>query len=279
VDPRLQRRVQRYGWDKAAPHYEAFWAAQLGPAQDRLLELAALRPGERVLDVACGTGLITFRAAASVQPGGAVVATDISEQMVTRVAEGATARGLAHVTAQRADAETPVFEAATFDAVLCGLGLMYVPEPPAALREMRRLLRPGGRASVAVWGARSRCGWADIFPIVDRRVQSEVCPMFFQLGTGDVLRREMEEAGFIAVHVDRITTVLEYASADQAIGAAFAGGPVAMAYSRFDEPTREEAHAEYLASIAPYARDGGYAIPGEFVVARGTAGADRSSHP
>jgi SAM-dependent methyltransferase len=155
---------------------------------------------------------------------------------------------------------------------------MYVPDPPAALREMRRLLKPGGRASVAVWGTRSRCGWAEIFSIVDRRVQSEVCPMFFQLGTGDQLRRQMEEAGFAGVHVDRIATVLEYASADDAIGAAFAGGPVAMAYSRFDEPTREEAHAEYLASIAPYQRGGGYAIPGEFVIACGTASAsDRAA--
>jgi ubiquinone/menaquinone biosynthesis C-methylase UbiE len=271
MDPRLQLRVQRYGWDKAAALYEGYWAAQLRPAQDRLLARAALRPGERVLDVACGTGLVTLRAAEAVGPGGTVVATDISEQMVAQVQAAAAARGLAQVTVRRGDAEAPMFDAGSFGAVLCALGLMYVPRPLAALREMRRVLEPGGRAVAAVWGARARCGWAEIFPIVDRRVQSDVCPMFFQLGTGETLRLQMEEAGFSSVEVDRIPTVLEYASDVEAVGAAFAGGPVALAYSRFDATTREEAHAEYLASIAPFRRGDGYAIPGEFVVAIGRA--------
>ena len=266
MEPRLQLRVQRYGWDKAAAHYEAFWAAQLKPAQDRLLELAALRAGERVLDVACGTGLITFRAAEAVGPRGVVVATDISDEMIGHVQHIAAERGLPNITARRAHAEERVFEAATFDAVLCGLGLMYAPDPLEALREMRRLLTPAGRAVAAVWGARSKCGWAHIFPIVDSRVQSEVCPMFFQLGTAENLRTEMEAAGFGDIHVDRLSTVLDYDSAEDAIGAAFVGGPVAMAYSRFDETTRRDAHAEYLESIAPFKRGAGYAIPGEFVV-------------
>jgi hypothetical protein len=132
-------------------------------------------------------------------------------------------------------------------------------------------LKRGGRGVVAVWGARSKCGWAEVFPIVDRRVESEVCPLFFQLGTGESLRMDMEAAGFAGIQVDRISTVLEYASPADAIGAAFVGGPVAMAYSRFDERTREEAHAEYLESIARFKTGAGYAIPGEFVVARGTA--------
>jgi ubiquinone/menaquinone biosynthesis C-methylase UbiE len=68
MDANLQRRVQRYGWDKAAPYYERSWHAQLEPAQDSLLELAGLKAGDRVLDAACGTGLVTFRAAALVAP-------------------------------------------------------------------------------------------------------------------------------------------------------------------------------------------------------------------
>ncbi|MBI1967934.1 MAG: methyltransferase domain-containing protein [Gemmatimonadetes bacterium] len=268
MDARFQRRVQRYGWDKAAAYYEQGWARQLEPAQTRLLELAALAPGERVLDVACGTGLVTFPAGAAVGPRGAVVGTDISEVMVARLRQAATSRGVANVTAERMDAEDLRFPDGSFDVVLCALGLMYFPDPRKSLQEMRRLLRLGGRVAVAVWGARDRCGWAEIFPIVDRRVASEVCPLFFQLGTGDGLGLTMEMAGLTDMTVDRIATTLHYDSGEEACGAAFAGGPVAMAYSRFDQRTREDAFAEYLASIEPYRRGDQYAIPGEFVVAR-----------
>jgi ubiquinone/menaquinone biosynthesis C-methylase UbiE len=268
VEPALQRRVQRYGWDKAADDYERFWSAQLKPAQDRLLEMAALKPGEHVLDLACGTGLVSLRAARLVGPSGRLVGTDISARMVERAREEARRQGLAHAVFERMGAEALDLPGGTFDVVLCALGLMYLPDAGAGLREMRRVLAPGGRAIVAVWGARSRCGWADIFPIVDARVRSEVCPLFFMLGTGKRLAHEFASAEFTDIAVDRLSTVLEYATADDAIGAAFAGGPVAMAYSRFDEATRAEAHAEYLASIAA-CRDGeGYRIPGEFVVAR-----------
>jgi ubiquinone/menaquinone biosynthesis C-methylase UbiE len=269
MEERLQLRVQRYGWDKASRHYETYWSAQLRPAQDRMMEVAGLKPGERVLDVACGTGLVTFRAAEAVGGGGEVVASDISEQMVQSVNQAARSRGIDNVTARRAHAAERVFDAGSFDVVLCALGLMYVPEPLAALREMHRVLRPRGRAVAAVWGARARCGWAEIFPIVEQRVKSDVCPMFFQLGTGDSLRARMEDAGFQSVETVRITTTLEYSTADDAVGAAFAGGPVAMAYSRFDDDMRAGAHAEYLESIAEFRRGEGYAVPGEFVIARG----------
>jgi ubiquinone/menaquinone biosynthesis C-methylase UbiE len=269
MDPRLQRRVQRYGWDKAAPLYEQLWQRQLAPAQHRMLELAALAPGERVLDVACGTGLVTFPAADAVGPGGTVLATDLSEAMVAALAAEADRRGAGdRVRARRMDAEHLDVPDASFDAVLCGLGLMYVPDPLQAVREFRRVLRPGGRAALAVWGARARCGWAEIFPIVDRRVASDVCPMFFQLGAGGALATVARQAGFDDVTADRLSTILEYASDEEAGAAAFAGGPVALAYSRFDPATRAEVHAEYLASIAPWKTAAGYAIPGEFVVIR-----------
>jgi ubiquinone/menaquinone biosynthesis C-methylase UbiE len=268
MDAQLQRRVQRYGWDRAADHYDASWAAQLEPAQDALLALAALKPEERVLDVACGTGLVTFRAAGAVGGRGIVTATDISDRMVQRVSDEARRRGLENVRALRMGAESLDFPPGSFDAVLCALGLMYVPDEGAALAEMRRVLVPGARAVAAVWGARNRCGWAEIFPIVEARVQSDVCPMFFQLGTGETLAQRFIQSGFGRVHTERITTELLYDSADAAADAAFAGGPVAMAYSRFDEATRASARAEYVASIAPYSAGAGYRIPGEFVIVK-----------
>ena len=82
MDARLQRRVQRYGWDLAARDYETLWQAQLADAQTALLAAAALATGEQVLDVACGTGLVTFEAARAVGQSGRVLGIDLSGGMV-----------------------------------------------------------------------------------------------------------------------------------------------------------------------------------------------------
>ena len=268
MDARLQRRVQRYGWDKASEHYERFWAAQLAPAHALLLELAALKPGESVIDVACGTGLVTFAAAKQVGPTGRVTGTDLSAEMISAITARAAELGV-RGEFTRQDAEALDLPDASFDAALCALGLMYVPDAVKALREMHRVLKPGARAVASVWGARKNCGWAEIFPIVERRVASEVCPLFFLLGTGDALCDAFAFAGFRNVEMKRISTTLNYASDEDALGASFAGGPVALAYAHFDAATRESAHAEYLESIAGWKAGTGYAVPGEFVVVRG----------
>ena len=270
MEARLQRRVQRYGWNKAAAHYEGFWSEQLRPAQDLMMQLAALRSGERVLDIACGTGLVTFRAAEAVGPTGFVAASDISEDMVAAVAAAADARGIKG-DFRRMDAETLEHPDHDFDVVLCGLGLMYVAEPPNALREMHRVLRRGGRAAAAVWGARKNCGWAEIVPIVERRTASDVCPMFFALGTGGTMAEAFRQAGFTNVREERISVPIVFPTADAAVGAAFVGGPVALAHSRFDEATRDSAYAEYLESIEAHRRGDAYHVPGEFVAVVGTA--------
>ncbi|MGE3277725.1 MAG: class I SAM-dependent methyltransferase [Vicinamibacterales bacterium] len=272
MEAALQRRVQRYGWDKAATRYDDGWSRQLRPAQDAMLALAAIQPGERVIDIACGTGLVTFRAAMAAGPSGHVTGTDLSAGMLDLAASACAGQGLAPVEFRRMGAESLDLPDASFDVALNALGLMYVPDAGAALSEMRRVLVPGGRAALAVWGSRARCGWADIFPIVDARVKSDVCPLFFALGTGDRLADALADAGFASVDLHRMSVVLDYEDEDAALAAAFAGGPVAMAYSRFDDETRAEAHAEYLASIAPFRVGEGYRIPGEFVIASGVRG-------
>lgn len=269
MDARLQRRVQRYGWDLAAGDYEALWQAQLAPAQARLLEQLAPHIGERVLDVACGTGLVTLRAAQIVGPQGQLVGVDLSERMVQAAERRARAVGLQHVRLERMDAEQLDLADASLDAALCAFGLMYLPEPEQALREMLRVLRPGGRLGLAVWGERERCGWSALFPIVDAEVTTEVCPLFFRLGQGDALARLCGEAGATALQTERLTTTLHYASGDEACRAAFAGGPVALAWSRFGDEARERACARYLDALAPWRSGPGYAVPAEFVLVTG----------
>jgi ubiquinone/menaquinone biosynthesis C-methylase UbiE len=167
------------------------------------------------------------------------------------------------------DAEQLDLENDQFDAAICSLGLMYFPYPVVALKEMHRVLKPGGRAAIAIWGERKNCGWADIFPIVDKRVASDVCPMFFQQGTGNTLKHSLESAGFQDIVLDRFKVKLAYPSPKNAVMAAFAGGPVALAYQKFDDTVKSEAHQDYLNSIADFHMNGGYEIPGEFVVGRG----------
>lgn len=270
TNPDFQRRVQRYGWSKAASYYDPSWQRQLAPAQERLLEKAQLQAGEDVLDVACGTGLVTLPAADAVAPDGTVLATDLSEGMLEFSREAAANSNVDNVSFERMDAESLDLPGGSFDVTLCSLGLMYVPNPERALQEMHRVLVPAGRAAAVVWGRRDRCGWAEIFPIMDRRVQSEVCPLFFQLGTGEALGDAFRGAGFTNVTTERFSVTLPYNTPEEACTAAFWGGAVALAWRKFDEEKREGARAEYLDSIEPYRNgDGSYAIPGEFVVARG----------
>lgn len=270
MDPRLQRRIQRYGWDKAAPSYESGWRESLADAQAELICLADAQPGEHVLDIACGTGLVTFPLARAVGGSGRVVATDISDKMIDHIRRAAARSGVTQIDAFRTDAETlDTLPDARFDLVTCALGLMYVADTEAAIAEAYRVLKPGGRAVFAVWGERSKCGWADIFPIVDARVESEVCPLFFRLGTGSVLADEMNAAGLVDIETSRLASKLPYPNESTAIDAAFVGGPVALAYARFDEATRTEAHGEYLNSIEAFRTPAGYQIPGEFVVSLG----------
>ncbi len=143
---------------------------------------------------------------------------------------------------------------------------MYVPSPADAVAAMHRALRPEGRIVVSVWGERRNCGWAELFPIVDARVSSDVCPMFFALGAPGALTELLEAAGFVDVEEQRLRVELRYDGDDDALGAAFLGGPVALAYSRFDDDARAGAHREYLASISDFADGSGYRVPGEFVV-------------
>jgi len=269
MKPELQRRVQRYGWDYSSPHYEKGWQRQLWPAQKRLLEKADLQKGEKVLDISCGTGLVTFPVADASGPAGEVTGIDLSEGMIEKAASLAEEKGISNISFKHMDAEELDLSDSSFDIAINSLGLMYYPDPDKAIREMYRVVQPEGRAVALVWGRREACGWSGIFPIVDRRVESDVCPLFFQLGTGETLHKTFEAAGFKNVKSDRFDITLHYESDEEAIIGAFLGGAVALAYRKFDKQTKDEVHKEYLHSIKQYQNGTAYKIPGEFVIVTG----------
>jgi ubiquinone/menaquinone biosynthesis C-methylase UbiE len=275
MDARLQRRIQRYGWDLAAADYEPLWQAQLASAHTQLIACAALAPGQRVLDIACGTGLVAFSAAQAVGADGEVLGVDISEQMVQACRQRAQARQVHNARFERMDAESLQLADASFDVVVCALGLMYLPDPARAISEMKRVLRPGGRLVIAVWGDRAQCGWSPVFQIVDAEVKSDVCPLFFHLGQDGAMERQCTEAHLDAVATMRVPATLVYPDADAACNAAFVGGPVALAWSRFDAKVRARVCRRYLEAIEPWRHEREYRLPGEFVVVSASAPAFR----
>ena len=192
--------------------YESLWHAQLAPAQSGAAR-GALRWRRAS---ACSTwpaapGSSRARRPA-VGPEGEVMGVDLSGRMVDAADREARAARVGNTTFARMDAEALALPPATFDVVLCALGLMYMPSPEQALREMRRVLRPGGRMVSAVWGERARCAWSAVFPIVEAEVTSDVCPLFFRLGPPGALARACADAGFGTVEEQRIEVTLDYPS-------------------------------------------------------------------
>ncbi len=272
MDPRLQLRVQRYGWDLAADDYEPAWSRHLAATHAAVLDMAALRPGDRVLDVACGPGRVTLEIAARVGPAGHVVGIDLSGRMIDRAIDEAAARATA-ATFRRMDAQALAFDDGAFDVVVCSLGLMYLPDPERCLAEAARVLREGGRLVVAVWGDPAQCGWSAVFGLVDAEVASDVCPLFFRLGADAALRHALGCASFGSIALRRLPATFVHRDADDACLAAFEGGPLALAWSRFDDATKARVRDRYLASIDRCRSGSGYAVPGEFVIVSAVRGA------
>ena len=268
MDARVQLRVQRYGWDAAAGYYHSGWEAQLRPAHDVLMRMAAIEPGARVLETASGSGLVTCRLAEAVGAEGHVLATDLSQGMLDDLA--ARLDDGAPISLKRMPAEALAADDGAYDLAVSSLGLMYTPDPACAVSEMARVVAPGGCVAATVWGERRKCGWAEVFPIVDARVASEVCPLFFGTGAPGALVRLFGDAGLVDISEERHKEVLRFRDEAAVIDAVLLGGPVALAVKRFDADVWAEVTAEFMGSVADFrADDGSYAIPGEFVTVVG----------
>jgi SAM-dependent methyltransferase len=146
------------GWGEHADYVDARSATLTA----RMLDRAAPRPGDRVLELACGAGGLGMAAAERVAPDGEVVLSDVAAEMTAIAARRADDRGLTNVSIRELDLERIDEPDASFDVVLCREGLMFALDPGQAAREIRRVLRPGGRFALAVWGPRERNPWLGI---------------------------------------------------------------------------------------------------------------------
>ena len=168
------------------------------------------------------------------------------------------------------NADDLAVEEGRFDAALCALGLMYVPNSRLAVASMRRAVQSGGRVAATVWGQRKNCGWAEIFPIVDARVQSKVCPLFFGCGAPGALHRDFEQAGLRDIREHRQQEMLQFQNDRVLLTAMLISGPVALAVKRFTPEVLTEVEIAFLASLKQHrVADGRYLIPGEFVTVVG----------
>ena len=182
----------------------------------------------------------------------------------------------ANATFARMDAEALALPTASFDVALCALGLMYMPHPEQALREMRRVLRPGGRMVSAVWGERSRCGWSAVFPhrrggSHERRVSAVLPPRPARRAGARVRRRGLRDRRGAAHRGDARLRACRAGGLRRRLRRRTGG----LAWSRFDDATRARAHARYVEAIGAWQHATGFRLPGEFVVVSATAPAAR----
>jgi enediyne biosynthesis protein CalE5 len=216
LDPVAFKEAQRTDWQTAAPGWRKWYDVLEAGGETvarTLVDLAAIGPGDTVLDVATGYGEPALTAARIVGPAGRVVAVDIAADMLAFGRERAAHSGLANVEFIEADAEALSFEAGSFDAVLCRQGLQFLPGPAGALERFHRFLREGGRFAATVWGRPDRVQFARPVAVIvaelDLPAPAAGVPGIFALADPDALRRLVAGAGFRDVTTGAVTAVYE----------------------------------------------------------------------
>lgn len=191
--------------DNPAETYESYMVPTLfGPFASRLVQILDLRPGDRVLDVACGTGIVARTIAA--RPGHFnITGLDVSGDMLAVARAKARDEGH-HIDWKQGRAERMPFPDASFDKVACQFALMFFEDRQAALGEMHRLLARGGRVALAVWQGFDRHPfYQTLHHVIEHHLGTSALATIFSLGDTDHLRSLMAGAGFDSVHIDQET--------------------------------------------------------------------------
>lgn len=242
---------------EAAESYERHFVPAIGrPVAAGLIEAAGLQPGERVLDVACGTGIVTRLAAERVGPGGSVEGLDPAPAMLA-VARQSTSAG-APIAWHHAPAEEIPLEDERFDVVLCGMGLQFFADRAAGLKEIRRVLVPGGRFVANVPGPTPppfRALAEGLARYVGDRGAGFV-DVVFSLHDRREIRSLAEEAGFSGVEVRSEETDLELGAPGNFLRHYVESTPVGAAVARLDEEARSALEREFVEACGPFTTDG-----------------------
>ena len=224
-DPARDQEEQRQQWDGVAAGWKKWWPTIENGAQcvsERMVELAEVESGQRVLDIATGIGEPALLAASRVGPAGRVVATDLSPQMLEIARERATALGLTNVEFMEADAGRLDFPDGSFDAILCRWGVTSLPNPPDTLVAIRRMLVPDGAFATAVWeaGSKGRPLASLVTTVAQEMFDLPPPPPEAPSPAGSVkngLEQEMINAGFRDVSAEEMALTLEFASTEDCI--------------------------------------------------------------
>jgi len=278
-DAAKYKNAQREQWNKDGAAWRR-WNPTLdhwyGEVTSQMLDLARLQPGQRVLDVAAGAGEPAVSAAARVGAGGYVLATDIAEGIVELARQVARERGLSQIETRAMDGEKLDLPDAFFDAVLCRLGLMYMPNPVTALIEWRRALKTGGRVAVVVFSTPERNSWGALpASIIRRRAQLPPPvpgqPGPFSLGAHGVLEDIFRQAGFGTPEVHAVPVPLRMATATEYVRVAReAFGAFNAMMAQLPPPERESVWNEVEYVMRQFESAGGFEVPGECLVGAAT---------
>lgn len=239
--------------------------AVFGPWAPVLIDLARPKLGERVVDIACGTGIVARLAAVKVGPTGGVTGIDLNPGMLNVARSLGMADDAASVQWQEASADKLPSADSAFDIAYCQLGLQFFADRPAALREMRRVLSSRGRLALMVWcGIDQSPGFESLAKILERHIGPAAATIMrapFGLADADELSRLVAAANFQDITVQRRVGAIEFPSVERFVSSYVAGSPLASHVSQASDAARQRLISDTNAALEPYVDSRGLSFP------------------